>query len=117
MALGRVFDYLSLINHSAPHTTKLAMRSPTLDEIEKELNEVTDWHTIGQNLNIPEFELFNIKSDTTLNNMKALKRAMLKWWVDNDPDASWSKLAQSLEGIHGNLAATIRSKYFGRCNV
>ena len=66
---------------------------------------------IGQNLNIPEVELANMDSDRTLKDLKARKRAMLKWWLDNDPEASWSKLAQALEGIHGNLAAKICSKF------
>ena len=68
---------------------------------------------IGQNLNIPEVELANVDSDRTLKDLKARKRAMLKWWLDNDPEASWSKLAQALEGIHGNLAVKICSKYCG----
>ena len=68
---------------------------------------------IGQNLNIPEVELANVDSDRTLKDLKARKRAMLKWWLDNDPEASWSKLAQALEGIHGNLATKICSKYCG----
>ena len=66
---------------------------------------------IGQNLNIPEVELANVDSDRTFKDLKARKRAMLKWWLDNDPEASWSKLAQALEGIHGNLAAKICSKF------
>ena len=68
---------------------------------------------IGQNLNVPELELANVDSDRTLKDLKARKRAVLKWWLDNDPEASWSKLAQALEGIHGNLAVKIRSKYCG----
>ena len=93
------------------------MRSPSLDLVEKELTQVTEWRLIGQNLNIPEWELVNIESDTTLTNMKAHKRAMLKWWLDNNPEASWSKLAQALQGIHGNLAADLLLKYCGRCNI
>ena len=72
---------------------------------------MTEWKELGQKLNIPDEVLANVESDTTLTNMKARKRAMLKWWLDNDPQASWSLLAGALEGTHGNLAATILNKY------
>ena len=94
------------------------MRSPTLDEADKELTQVIEWCHVGENLSIPEWELANIASDTTLNNMKARKRAMLKWWLDNDPEASWIKLVQALQSAnYGNLATSLHSKYCGRCNM
>ena len=72
---------------------------------------MTEWKVLGQNLNIPDEVLANVDSDRTLKDLKANKRAMLKWWLDNYSEACWCKLAQALKGIHGNLAATIHSKY------
>ena len=94
------------------------MRSPTLDEADKELTHATEWRHVGENLSIPEWELVNIESDTTLNNMKARKRAMLKQWLDNDLEASWGKLVQALQGAdYGNLATSLHSKYCGRYSM
>ena len=72
---------------------------------------MTDWKVLGQKLNIPDDVLVNVESDTRLHDMSSRKNAMLKWWLDNDPHPTWSNLAGALEGIHGNLAASIRSKY------
>ena len=86
---------------------------PTLNEVEKDLHviTVTEWKALGQNLDIPDHVLANVDSDRTLKDLKAHKRAMLKWWLENDREATWSKMSQALQGIHGNLAATICSKY------
>lgn len=78
----------------------------------KELEDVIEWETIGQKL-VGDVTIEDIKSDTTLKNMKARKRKMLRHWLDNDLTATWCKLAQSLEGVHGVCANKIHHKYCG----
>ena len=51
----------------------------------------------------------------TLKDISARKTAMLKWWLDNDPDVSWNKLAGSLKDIDdGMLGKRILSEHCGK---
>ena len=87
------------------------MESSALNEVDKELTEVTQWRVLGQNLNVPEHILENIQSNSELTTHFARRRAVLKWWLDNDSNASWNTLAEALDSNHGRLAKSIRCKH------
>ena len=93
--------------------SEIFFRKITLQGAAAELQQVTDWRYLGENLQVPEHVLANIASDSTLTNMNARKRETLKWWLNNK-DASWKHLAEALEkSDHYNLAQDIYSKYPG----
>ena len=86
----------------------------TLSKLDTELTEVTTWRELGQNLKVPEHELVNIESDDRLKNMKARKRAMLMWWLNNDKHLTWAHVSNALEmSSYSNLAKSLYNKYCG----
>ena len=71
-----------------------------------------EWYSLGQALGISVQELENIQK-TEANAFKC-KVQMFRQWLQNDPVASWEKLATALEDINRtDLASEIRSHH---CN-
>ena len=69
----------------------------------------TEWHELGLYLDLPEHILKPIDSNP---DVESHLRMMLSKWLDNDPEASWDKLANALNTMGKNaIAASIRSKY------
>ena len=56
----------------------------------------TEWRNIGLELNITSAALDNINADHP-DEVKAHCRAMLKAWLQKDPEASWEKLLRTVE--------------------
>lgn len=75
-----------------------------------ELKEV-DWKELGIQLNVPQHVLSDIDRD---NHSEARKRsAVLQYWIDNEPAASWEKITKVLQRIggHENIITNIRTNY------
>jgi len=72
--------------------------------------EVTNWYTLGLQLDILTHKLQNIQHDhRTLENSK---HEMLHFWVHSDPEASWGKLATAVEKIEFcHISKRIRGNY------
>ena len=72
--------------------------------------EVTNWYTLGLQLDIPTHKLQNIQHDhRTLENSK---HEMLHFWVHSDPEASWGKLATAVEKMEfRRISKRIRDDY------
>ena len=69
-----------------------------------------EWYSLGQALGISNQELENIQK-TEANAFKC-KAQMFRLWLQNDPVASWEKLATALEDIHKTeLANELRSHH------
>jgi len=72
--------------------------------------EVTNWYTLGLQLDIPTHKLQSIQHDhRTLENRK---HEMLNFWVHSDPEASWGKLAAAVEKMEfRRISEMIRQDY------
>jgi len=72
--------------------------------------EVTNWYTLGLQLDIPTHKLQSIQHDhRTLENSK---HEMLHFWVHSDPEASWAKLATAVEKMEFRcISERIRGDY------
>ena len=84
----------------------------TLRNLLTELVEVRDWRTLGVHLAVPKDELSKINARFDGERGRCKKR-VLDWWLTNDPQPSWEKLAQALEkmGPHEELVQWIWRKF------
>ena len=84
---------------------------PTLGEL-RTIPVDEEWYSLGQALGISVQELESIQK-TEANAFKC-KAQMFRQWLQNDPVASWEKLAIALEEINKTkLASELRSHH---CN-
>ena len=74
------------------------------------LRDVTRLDAIGLNLDVPTYKLEEIRQ-THSTDLTQCKIALISYWLKNDPQASWSKLADALEDDHRVIATHIRQKY------
>lgn len=76
----------------------------------KDTKEVTDWHSLGIQLEIPTSHLRHIE-DNYGSNAKRCKMEVIDYWLHNDPEPTQSKLAQAVEdmGGHANVVQTLRA--------
>ena len=97
------------------YSTQTKLSSPakplTLQEIVIELTEVTEWHQLGVQLNVPPATLRTIESNYPRDAQRQ-KIEVLIWWYNNAPEISWEKLAQAVEAVggHAALAKNLRLK-------
>ena len=59
------------------------------------LQEVTEVDSLGLQLGVPRHELDKIWQDFW-QETEERKRAMLKWWLDNDLNCTWEKVISAL---------------------
>ena len=72
---------------------------------------IAEWHDLGIHLGLPESILKLIGSSPDI---EGHLRMVVSKWLDQDPEASWDKLANALNAMGKNaIAANIRSKYVG----
>ena len=71
-----------------------------------ELTEVTEWHQLGVQLEVPPATLHTIESNH--HDVQRRKTEVLIWWHDNAPEVSWEKLAQAVEAVGGHAAVAKR---------
>ena len=72
---------------------------------------IAEWHDLGLQLGLPEsiLKLIGCSPD-----IEGHLRMMVSNWLDYDPEASWDKLANALNGMGKNtIAANIRINYMG----
>ena len=78
-------------------------------EIENELSDVTEWHILAVQLELPPATWKQIEKDYSEN--KRRKTEVLLWWLQN-AQVSWEKLACALDNMGGynNVAQKLRKK-------
>ena len=83
----------------------------TLKKFLNDTKEVTDWHSLGIQLEIPTSHLRHIE-DNYGSNAKRCKMEVIDYWLQNDPEHTRSKLAQAVEdmGGHANVVQTLRAQ-------
>ena len=76
------------------------------------LKTVVDWQILGTKLGLPDHMIEEIRIDANVYGSVQQRQKMITRWLDYDLNASWSKLADTLEemGIN-NVAKDIRDKY------
>ena len=75
-----------------------------------------EWYSLGQALGISVQELENIQK--TEANVFKCKAQMFRQWLQNDPVASWEKLATALEDINKtDLATELRSHHCNNADI
>ena len=92
-------------------STPGALTELTLREIQNELSEVTHWYSLGIQLGLAPGTLYNIESNHP-HDADRCKIDVLDWWLRNEQDATWEKLAQALEAVRGHdvLVQKLREK-------
>ena len=84
----------------------------TLAQLNLELQEVSEWFSLGLYLGIPEAELTSIKHEPTLRSLQQLRTEMLTVWMRRLPVPSWSRVVKALMEIgRETLAHKIALKY------
>ena len=72
-----------------------------------ELTEVTEWHQLGVQLEVPVVTLQTIESNHP-NDAQRRKTEVLIWWFQNSLEISWEKLAQAVEAVGGHATVVKR---------
>ena len=92
------------------HMTDLPI--PTLKELLKELSKVEKWFMLGIFLDVPVDQLEKIESSHQQRELERCMIDMLKYWLNNNVNASWKDVVRALEQINQLvLAATVKQKY------
>ena len=85
--------------------------TPTLKELTNELNSVSNWYTLGVNLNFKHYQLNTIESNHPADNNRC-KIDMLGCWLDSTSNPNWDTVAKALDQMDEHkLAVKIRRKY------
>ena len=90
----------------------LCMDAPLdLAEVLAAIEEVTKPYQLGIQLKIDSSQLDTIEKNHP-RDIGRQKTEVIKYWLHNSPDASWTTLAKAVErmGGHARLAETLREK-------
>ena len=73
---------------------------------------VTDWHTLGIQLDLTTSQLNSIHVTYHVHGVDRLKTEMFDVWLQSSPNASWADLITALEAMGINsVAGDIRAAY------
>ena len=72
----------------------------------KACKRVSDWHTLGIQLDLTTEQLDNIQITYHIHGLGRLKTEMFKEWLRSSPDASWTDLITALRDMDENTAAS-----------
>ena len=89
----------------------LTESSLTFSNIDGMLKDVLDWRTLGGKLGISHQKLQAIQVEYGTDQQKEM---IINTWLEDDEEASWSKLASTLEEIGKHIykvAKEIQCKY------
>ena len=94
------------LRRSFPHPVEKGWLRPQADSamefnartILDELKEVTKWHALGIQLEVPPSTLSIIEQNFPRDTERC-KSEMVIAWLQRDSDASWEKLAQALSTV------------------
>ena len=107
-------DYLDTPIFVCVCYTQLAMSdsvdSPTVDQLVQELNEVTEWQSLGNFLGLSMSVIKEIDRDSHDTASKRL--AMFDKWLRNEVKPSWEKVIEGLEKMSElRLANRLKNQY------
>ena len=72
-----------------------------------------DWFSLGIHLDIPTSDMKRLEMH--YKDPMRCKIEVIGLWLDNDPEATWNKLAQAVEdmGGHAKIVETLRANHEG----
>ena len=84
---------------------------PTLKALVNELNSVSDWYSLGINLDLKRHQISEIERNHR-GDEKRCKTEILGCWLDNCAEPTWAAVAEALDlmEVH-TVAEKIRHKY------
>ena len=84
----------------------------TVKQAASALKKLNNWFMFGLGLGVPVSELRKIESASGSEHVEQCKAETIQYWLDNNPDASWMKIAQALELVDELvLAAEVKWMY------
>ena len=85
--------------------------TPTLKALTSGLRSVSDWHSLGVNLDLSRHQLSEIERNHHGDDRRC-KTEMLGCWLDNTTTPTWEAVAEALCQMEAHaVAANIRKKY------
>ena len=84
------------------------MAEINLKNLVNELKSVTEWHPLGLQLDVPDYELRRVEQDCSGVNRRVAE--VLQYWLNNcsEEKRSWQTIADALKKIsQGNLARRV----------
>ena len=73
---------------------------------------VSDWHTLGIQLDLTTSQLNNIDVTYHAHGVDRLKTEMFDVWLKSSPDASWTNLITALRAMGlDSVASNVRAVY------
>lgn len=78
----------------------------TVKNLVRELNEVTNWHGLGLQLDVPSHVLNQIQEDNHSNEKRM--SAVFDYWVKNSRKKSWKEISEAVKFVgHGLVAKKV----------
>lgn len=92
-----------------------APATPTLKALMNELKSVSDWHTLGVNLDLKSHQLTEIERNHRGNDQRC-KTEMLACWQNSTTTPTWEAVAEALCLMEAHTVANkIRRKFIITC--
>ena len=87
-----------------------------MENVREVMAEVGNWMNVGIGLGVPGSKLQEIKQQSSTEREKSL--ALVDYWVNTDPNASWEQLARALYRMGEHRAAAVTKQYLqqGMCS-
>ena len=75
---------------------------------------MTDWYSLGIYLDIQTSVILK-QIEGQYKDPVRCKTEVIEFWLDNDPEATWNKLAHAVEdmGGHAKVVETLRANHEG----
>ena len=84
----------------------------------KAVSNVTDWHSLGLQLDLTMSQLRNIESTYHKDGIERVKAEMFHVWLKSYPNASWTDLITALKAMDENgVANEIEEAHYGKSYV
>ena len=101
----------SVVGFYAVFFSPTALATPTLKELMNELKSVSDWHTLGVNLDLKRHQLSEIEKNHRGDD-KRCRTEVLGCWLDNTTNPTWKAVAEALYLMEAySVADNIKRKY------
>ena len=88
-----------------------------MENVREVMAEVGDWVNVGSLLDVPHSKQEEISQQSSTEREKSL--ALVDYWVNTVPDASWEKLATKLYRTGEHRAVAVTKQYLqqqGMCS-
>ena len=93
------------------NTSSSSPATPSLKALTNELKSVSDWHSLGVNLDLKHHQLKEIEKSYRGDD-KRCKTEVLGCWLDSTPNPTWEAVAEALYLMDAHAVTTIiRRKY------